>query len=246
MNKKHILALFVGAAMTFASCEKEENPIASGATAPTTQEPNYPANHDQFNFVNTATIVDLGGLLGGLGGGASTATETKLYTATAFSSDGNGGLRDMGEVKVEGLALTKQSNNMYLYSDFTNPLTPSGYVDWTVGGKTYSNTKSIPQLRNLAKRTEFSLTSRTLDISSRNADYILVVITSGDKAVTKTFSATTTTAQFSAAEVADLKPTTSGFIQITPYNYMDTKVEGRDAILGNQSTYSFVGVTISQ
>lgn len=244
MNKKHIFALFVGAALTFTSCSKDDETVTPVATAPATQQPNYPANHDQFNFVNTATIIDLGGFLGGLGGGASTATETKIYTATAFSTDSNGSFRDMGEVKVEGLALSKQSNNMYLYSDFSNPLTPDGPINWTVGGNTYTNSKSIPSLRDLSKRTEFSLTTRDLNISSRNAEYIFVVITSGQKSVTKTFSGTDTKTQFTDEELEGLAPTTNGFIQITPYNYQTTKVEGRDAILGNQTTYSFVGITI--
>lgn len=235
MNKIKFLLLLSVTTVLF-SCDKEDLPFIASASAPNTVAPSYPENHDQFNFVNTVTIVRVPG--------TGAATEAKFYTATAFSLDGKDGFNDMGEVKVEGKKLAIQSNNSYVYSDLSNPLTPDGPVDWSVGGSTYTTAKSIPSLKSLDEPGDINLSDATLNIESRNCDKILVVLSNGaDKAVVKTFDGDAKIVSFTQSELSKLTSTTAGFIQVTPYNYEVVKVNDRDAVLGNQTTYNFTGIT---
>lgn len=237
MNKKYFFALLMSVSVFMVSCDKEDIiPFVNVTSAPDPVTPSYPSGYDLYNFINTATIIRVPG--------TNEATETKFYTAGAFSYNGNGGFNDLGVVSVEGKVLKKQSNNSYLYTDVTKPLTPDGPVDWEVGGQVYTTAKSIPSLKSLDKPGAIDLSKGSLLIESRNCDKILVVLTDGEgKSMTKTFEGATVSAVLTIDELAGLSATDSGFLQITPYNYEQMKVNDRDAVLGNQTTYSFTGVT---
>lgn len=243
MNKKHLLALFLGASLLTVSCDTDEiTSLLPGSTTPTTATPNYPANQGFFQLVNTVTTASIGTL----------EQEVRVYTATAFVTDGSSTSIDVGEVSVEDKKLTQQASNVYVYQDVGNPIEPTGTIDWKIAGSSafdaasMSSTKRVPKRHSSGtKITSISLSGYNANVYAHDADSTLVMIADATgKNVIKTFKGSATTGNFSQEELSGLTATTAGFVQITPYNYVLKNINGKDIVVGTQSTYTYAGVEL--
>ncbi len=243
MNKKQFFALFLSTSLLTISCSKDETPAPAApvATTPAPVSPDYPTNQGLLQLINSVNIMNVP-ILG--------EQAVDVYTAVAVISDLDGKYLNVGAVSVEDKALAIQSNNSYIFSDFANPIAPSGNTDWKIAGSAFfaganlSSSTVVPKLVDVKKPTEVNLQGGTINIDSKSESKILVVLVGDNgKSVKKEFNGGATSASFTKEELAELKATTNGFVQITPYNYVVRNVNGKDIVVGNQSTYSYQGVT---
>ncbi|MFN8285938.1 MAG: hypothetical protein U0V74_04245 [Chitinophagales bacterium] len=179
--------------------------------------------------------------------------EVVIGTAvTAFPTTAGGTTyQDAGTVQCNTKALTKQSNNSYVFqpsqSDATGIDFSSG-SDWDVSGAgsipafthSFSSFPSTPSITSntdevtLANGYTFSITG----VSS--ADSILFILASGSGYVQKRVGGWETSVTFSASELSSLQASDYGLIQVTPYRYQEntTVVPGKKVYFINQVTVS--------
>ncbi len=236
-----ILALLVGGFLFTTSCSKDDStptptPTPTPVQAPVS--PTYPASDGLFQLVNTVTVITNPFL--------PEPIEQEVFTAVGFISNGSGGYNDIGNVTVEGKALTKQANSSYVYQNLMSFIEPVGSIDWQVSGgvgfaaASFNTTKAVPSLASFKKQTTFNLAvDNTLNVQSYNADLILVSIADAKgKVFTKSYPGSTTSVLITKDDLKELSATTYGFIQITPYNYVIKSINSKSVVIGNQTTYS--------
>lgn len=171
---------------------------------------------------------------------------------TAFPTAAGGSTyQDAGTVNCNAEALTKQSNNSYVFNPSQS--SPEGIdfssgSSWDVSGSAnvpaFSHTfSSFPSSPSITSNTdEVTLSSGyTFTISSvSNADSILFILASGSGYVTKTTGGSATSVTFSASELSSLQASDYGLLQVTPYRY-----EANTSVIPGKKVYFVNQVTVS-
>ena len=236
----------VSAVMTLASCDKEEEETPTPVTPPAASAPATinPAGSDAF--------------------GALIALQTANYIAVPFLGEINqpvntgvavfgnlsgGTYVDAGNVTINTKALTKQTNNYYIYTPAaTDPLGPdlSDNVTWNVTG---NSGNSVPALNNVIPSQSFPVAPKYDGVTSipRNAAFTVsstILITGADTTYFSLFSPTTSlqkrvagdvqSVTFTAEEMATLGAGT-GYVQIAPYSMSSQTFDGKKIYFVNES-----------
>ncbi len=171
---------------------------------------------------------------------------------TAFPTAAGGTTyQDAGTVQCNTKALTKQSNNSYVFqpsqSDASGIDFSSG-SDWNVSGAgtipafTHSF-NSFPTSPTITSNTdEVTLANGyTFSISGvSNADSILFILASGSGYVQKRVGGWETSVTFSVSDLSTLQASDYGLIQVTPYTYQENTsvIPGKKVYFVNQVTLS--------
>jgi hypothetical protein len=165
-------------------------------------------------------------------------------------SDANGNSINIGDVTVEEKKLTAQESNIYVYKDFTDPIQPSGVIECGISGSSVfeaasvSSTQKVPKIYTTNPKIKtISLSGYDANVTVHDADSTLVMLHDANgKNIIKTFAGDAKVGKFSKEELSVLTATNSGFVQITPYNFVIEKINGKDIVVGTQSTYTYTGV----
>lgn len=232
-----VFALMLG----FSSCEKEDDPTPTPQSfsnpAPTFNDADGILVAIQVISFQTAPIV----------GEISVLTDV----ATAAFFDGSSGFDDAGVVSVNTYDLEALSSNNYIlpgqgstsidfdFSTFTSN-------DWSISGganvPAFNFTTSDQMPGEIKFDGDYSTVNTSSDLtvsiesSPVNTDSILFVVGFENTALTRTVGPNTTSATFTAAELAGASGT--GVVQAAAYNYEATVQGGKTYYFVNESVLS--------
>lgn len=230
-----ILSAAIIVAGGISSCSKSStntnnnNNSNNANSAPTV---NTPANADgALAAVKVITTQTVGGYSLPFNIGTAAAW---FGTTTSF--------KDAGNVTVDGNALTKSSNNAYVFQpNSTNPtgLDFNSSVSWNVAGNSsnsitafsYTDQSSFPTIDDVETPSSVSHSAAfTLSAtSSVSGDSVVFVVSGGSGHVSYIAPGGTASHTFSAAEMATVgaAPNNTGLLQIAPYRVNHQTINGK-------------------
>ena len=232
--KTKLISLLLISVCTFTACKDDE-----GDDTPATPTQNN--NNNNQNSDPTISFSDADGSLIAIKSSTSTPIgNIPLGTAVGAFYDG-GNLTDVGTVSVEGVDLTKNSNNSYTAT--ASASNPSGIsyslpIEWSVSGAngfsafTENNMQDFPAVAEVnSGGTVDKSDGYTLSTTSiSNSDS--VVFTVGN--VAKIVSANTTSYTFSSQELSSLS-NGSNIVSIAPYNFYSKTISSKKIYFVNES-----------
>lgn len=237
--KKLFLAMSLGVIL-FASCDKK-------ATTPNTTPTNnntsattpIPAGGDgALVAVQTVSKMTVGGF----------PITTTLGTGVAvFGNLSTGSYNDAGAVTLNTKALTKQSNNSYVYTPSATDITGidlSSNIDWSVvgggslSGFTYdASAQGMPVADDISgsATTINSANSFTLSTvgSISNSDSVYFQLSGSSTTIIKRMAGNTSSVTFSASEIQSAGKGT-GVIIIAPWNMTSHTLGGKQIYTINE------------
>lgn len=232
------------ASVLFTSCNKDEEeedttPDPTPVAAPSNPIPAPAGANGAFVAIQTVNYIStpLGTIYQPLGIGAA------LYGDLSTST-----FQDAGAITLNTNALTKQSNNTYVYTPAATNVTGiefDGGISWTVGGNSstgapqfnHSAAKQMPTGPNytgsttIARNAEFTLSSSEAIV---NADSVIFQLISPSGNVTKTVAGGTNAVTFTAAQMGALGAG-QGYLQIVPYNIEPATYSGKTFYFINEA-----------
>lgn len=253
MKKRNTLFLLAAFAISvmISSCAKDKV-----EEAVPTQEPTPTANtnfsfsdgHGVLAAVKSVSYTTVAGY--------TVPVETNTAVAVFSANPGTTAYADAGAVQLNGKELTKQSNNSYVYQNFTNPLMLS-QVSWTVAGTSavpsinYTHNKPMPSYSGYDALPTAITRNNGLTVGLGNAvsgaDSVYVIVTGNSEGqyLLKRFGGAATQAVFSASELSGLTAGNTGLLQVVPWNYTPVEFSGKKVYFVNETAYSKIGVTIN-
>lgn len=230
-----------------AGCKKSDTTNTTQTpTVSTTQLFNYSDAWGLLAGVKTVTYQPIP-VIGGV-------QEIDLGTAVAAfnTAAGSNTYQEAGTITCNSKALTKQSNNSYIFTPTQTDLTGIDFGSgsaWQVSGA-----GSVPAINRSFNRFPSSptITSNTDEVTIANgytftvsglsgADSVLFVLASGNSFVQKRVGPYTNSVTFSASELSSLGTSDYGLLQVTPYTY-----EVNTSLLGGGKKLYFINqVTVS-
>lgn len=180
-----------------------------------------------------------------------------VNTAVAVfrSSSGSSSFIDGGTVKLNTKSLSKQSNNSYVYQNLLDPVSFPP-VTWDVSGSasvpafTFTDDKPMPTFSGYS--TLPSSVSRSADLTVSlsgmisDADSVYVHIAgSGSNSVLKRVAGNASQVVFTAAELSALGTSSTGIIQVAPWNYKQEDFNSKTFYFVNETCYSKIGISIN-
>ena len=249
-NKVFLLAAFA-ISTVISSCTKDkvEEPVQTPDTAPTANTNfSFSDGHGVLAAVKSVSYTTVAGY--------SVPVETNTAVAVFSANPGSSAYADAGAVQLNGRELTKQTNNSYVYQDFTNPIT-FNQVAWTVAGTSavpsinYTHSKPLPSFSGYSALPAAVTRSNGLTVSLGSAvsgaDSVYVILTgnSGSQYLLKRLGGSASQAVFTAAELSGLNAGNTGLLQVVPWNYTTVDFSGKKVYFVNETAYSKIGITIN-
>lgn len=243
-----LLSVILIASFSLTSCSKSDD-----------TDPN---NNNNSSGGVTITVKDSYGVLAAITSisyttvaGITVPVTTNTAVAVFNASAGSTTYVDAGSVTLNGQALTKNSNNAYVYDNLTSPLSFPP-ITWNVAGSgsvpainytddkampTYSGYESLPS--TISKATGFTV---TLGSSVTKADSVYVLVTDASaKVVLKRLGGSASEAVFTSSDLSALGNTSVGMIQVVPWNFKVEDFNDKPYYFVNETAYSKIGVTIN-
>ncbi len=239
-----LLFAFTLSAFMFTSCDKKEDETPEDNNTTTTF--NYTDAFGVLVAVKSVSYTSIGGF----------EVPVEVNSGSAFFPTDAGAttFADAGTVTLEGKSLSKVQNNMYSYSNFTDPLVLSD-IEWNVSGSssvpafsktvsrplpTFSGYSSLPVTISKASGVSISLGSAVYA-----ADSVIVMITSSNEAVLKSVAGNVSSVSFSSADLSKLDKSNVGSISVSPYNLSTETISGKKFYFVNESSYLRMSVNIT-
>lgn len=236
--------LLIMASVLFTSCNKEDEdedttPDPTPAAAPSNPIPAPAGANGALVAIQTANYIStpLGTIYQPLGIGVAVYGDLSAST-----------FQDAGAITLNTNALTKQTNNSYVYTPSATNTTGIEFdsgINWTVAGNSgsgapqfsHSAAKQMPTGPNytgsttIARNSEFTLSS---SVSIANADSVIYQLISPSGNVLKTVPGGTNSVTFTAAEMGGLGAG-QGYLQIVPYNIEPATYGGKTFYFINEA-----------
>lgn len=244
------ITLFAGilATLIISACSKSSDSDSS-TPAPTTSSTPTPTFGDGWGMMAAVTSVSYQVVAG-------VTIPVIINTATAAfqASAGSTSYVDAGTVTLNSKALTKSTNNVYIYDKLTDPLDFT-QVTWSVSGAgsvpaiNYTDDKPIPDfsgynsLPSTVDRSSNLIISLSGTLSDCDTVYVLISGSNG-KFILKSLPGSASECKFSAAELSVLAAGT-GLLQVAPWNYKSEDISSKKFYFVNEKAYTKTGVTIN-
>jgi hypothetical protein len=237
--------------LIFSSCEKTEDVVDdklnNNTNTTTNTSPNLKDGYGMLAAVTSVSYTTVQGI--------TVPVSTNTATAGFFSALGASNMVDAGTVTLNSKTLTKSSNNAYVYDKLTDPLSFS-QVTWNVTGSSgvaainYTDDKPMPDFSGYntlpATVTKANGLTVALGGSVSNADSVYVIVTGGNNQyVLKRMGGNASQCTFSASDLSVLSNTTTGMIQVAPWNYKKEDFNDKPYYFVLETVYSKIGVTIN-
>jgi hypothetical protein len=212
------------AVLAIAGCSKSTtDPLNNTTTTTTSSGVSYHFNDasGMLVAVKTVTLISAGGL--------TFPSEMNVPLAVFPTSVGGGTYQDAGTVTFNTRSLAKQSNNSYLYTDLTNPVSYD-QQHWTVSGSSgvpaidysdntpfpaYSGQSSLPTAVTRSSGLTVNLGSA---ISNADSVYVELISIGNSKTVLKRVGGSAGSAVFSTTDLSELA-TGSAYLEVVPWSY---------------------------
>jgi hypothetical protein len=246
-----ISTISISAIMLLSSCSKKAEDAASNinntTNTPSVTTPTFADGYGTLAAVATTTYQLVSGM--------NIPVQLNLGVA-AFYASGSGSMTDGGTVTINGKALTKQSNNSYVYQSLTDPLSFSGAISWNVSGSSsvpaisYSNDRPVPtysdytSLPSTVTRSAGFTVSLSGKVSGADSIYV-VLIGSGSSVIIKHVGGAASGCVFSASDLSGMNATSTGIIEVCPWNYKSEDFSSKKFYFVNEAAYVKTGVTIN-
>ena len=229
--KKTLLALAipVGLSLAMVSCKKD-TPTPTPTPAPSSSAPPTPMVGGEGALVSlrvgTTTIA----------AGQTFVVDIETAVAAFYNGTNTSTFLDGGTVKVNSNELTKNENNSYVYSSTTKlDLDFDGGSNWSVTGAgnvpaiSYNHTNTFPNYTGTLPTTITKSEGFSLDLTGKvtGADSVYVFVASGDKSFIKHLGPNPGNVTISATDIADLALSTTGFVEVIPFNYRIETISGK-------------------
>lgn len=239
-----LLFAFTLSVFMFTSCDKKEDETPEDNN--TTNTFNY---NDAFGVLVAVKSVSYTSV-----GGFEVPVEVNSGSAFFPTDAGATTFTDAGTVTLEGKSLNKIQNNIYSYTNYTDPLILSD-IEWSVSGSasvpafnkavsrplpTFSGYSSLPVTISKASGVSISLGSAVYA-----ADSVIVMITSSNEAVIKSVAGNVSSVSFSSADLSKLDKSNVGSISVSPYNLTTETISGKKFYFVNESSYLRMSVNIT-
>ena len=187
--------------------------------------------------------------------GITIPVNTNTATAAFFSSPGANNMVDGGTVTLNSKTLTRTSNNAYVYDKLTDPLSFS-QVTWNVTGSSsvpaisYTDNRQMPGFTgyNSLPSTVTKADGLTVSLGGTvsNADSVYVIVSGGNNQyVLKRLGGNAAQCVFSPSDLSGLGNTSTGMIQVAPWNYKKEDFNDKPYYFVLETVYSKIGVTIN-
>lgn len=249
-NRLFLLAAFaISAVISSCTKDKEEEIVPTQEPTPTASTNfSFSDGHGVLAAVKSVSYTTVAGY--------SVPVETNTAVAVFSATPGGSVFADAGTVHLNGNELSKQSNNSYVYQNFTSPFT-FNQIAWAVAGSSavpsisYTHNKPMPSFSGYsalpATITRSSGLTVSLGSAVSGADSIYVIVTgnSGSQYLLKRFGGTASQAVFSASELSGLTAGNTGLLQVVPWNYTAVDFSGKKLYFVNETAYSKIGITIN-
>lgn len=233
------------AALLLPGCNKDEdNPDNNSGTTP---EFSY---NDAFGVLVAVKSVSYTSV-----GGFEVPVEANSASAFFPTDAGASTFVDAGTVTIEGKSLDKQSNNMYLYTNYLSPLTLSN-PEWNVSGSGNVPSFSKTLTRPLPLFSGYSALPSSISKGSgvtialgtavSAADSVIVLIASSNNAVIKSVAGNAASVTFSATELSELSAGNQGSVSVSPYNITTETISSKKFYFVNESSYLKTGIPVTE
>jgi hypothetical protein len=238
-----IIALSMIAGVVVTGCSKTSTDVLDTNTPTTSSSTPSPKFNDAAGSMAAVTSVSYQTVAG-----YTIPVYVNTAVAVFFASPGSSSYVDAGTVSVNSKNFTKQSNNTYLYQNLTDPLTLSSTNAWNVTGSGSVPAISYTYNRNMPAYGDYSSlpgtvtrsAGLTVDLGSSvtDADSVYVVVTSGSTYIIKHCAGNAGEASFSASELSKLAATSTGLLQVVPWNYTSSVISGNKYYFVNEAAYT--------
>jgi hypothetical protein len=249
---KTILALTGFAVLFFSSCSKTTEEVLDTANnTVSTPSVTVPTFNDGYGALAAVTTVSTQTV-----GGVTVPVSINLGVAAFFTSAGGSSKTSGGTVNLNGKTLTQNSDNSYVYQKLTDPLSFAGGITWDVSGSgtvpafSYTDDKPVPTYSDGANlpSTVTRSAGLTMDLAGKvsGADSIYVVlISTGSSYIIKHLAGNASQCVFTPAELSGLAASTTGIIEVCPWNYKSEDFSGKKFYFINEGAYTRSGITIN-
>ena len=181
-------------------------------------------------------------------------TDIDLGTAVAvFGNLSTGTYNDAGTVTLNAKALTKNSNNSYVFTPSATDIKGIDFstdIDWSVGTPTFTYNCKSGTGKGMPSGAKLDGTYTFIDVNSDftvslnnaigNADSIYFQITGASKTILKVTGGSTKSASFTSAELKTLGNTVGGSVVVAPWNHELKTLGGKQIHVVNELALSRV------
>ena len=253
--KTTIRNTFFAVALTtiiFSGCTKTEDVIDdtlnnNNTTTTSSTTPNLKDGYGVLAAVTSVSYTTVQGI--------TIPVTTNTATAGFFSAPGLNNMVDAGTVTLNSKTLTKSSNNAYVYDKLTDPLSFS-QVTWSVSGSanvpaiSYTDDRQMPDFTgfNTLPATVTKANGLTISLGGAisNADSVYVIVSGGNNQyILKRLGGNASQCVFSASDLSPLGNTSTGMIQVAPWNYKKEDFNDKPYYFVLETVYSKIGVAIN-
>lgn len=244
--KRSILAVIPVIAV-LSGCTKAEELLPENPATPSASTPSITINgaYGVMAAVKSVSYTTVAGY--------TVPVEVNTAVAAFYSAPG-ASLVDAGTVTLENKALTKSSNNAYVYQTLTSPLSLST-INWNVSGSgavpaiQYTYERSMPSWSGYeglpSTLTRSAGITVTLGSSVSAADSVYVIVADYNNGyLLKRVGGSAANCTFSASDLSSLAAG-QGMIQVVPWNYKKEDFGDKDYYFVNESAYTKMGITIN-
>jgi len=234
--------------------------IFTGCTEKTEVNPENPTNNNttnnaSFSFPNSyGTLVAVKSISYQVVAGIQIPIEVNTATAAFPSAPGSSTFVDAGGVTINTKAMTKNTNNSYVYDDLVNPLDFNN-VTWNVAGGNsipafnYTDDNKWPSFSGFdalpATVTKSTGLTVALGNAVMNADSIYVIVADGNgEFVLKRYGGNVAQATVTSNDLSSVASGT-GMIQVVPWNFDMEDFSSKDFYFVLEAVYSKMNVTIN-
>lgn len=253
MTMKHISKLLfttgIIVTMIFSGCTKTEDILPETPETPTAASTPSITFGDGYGVLAAVKSVSFTTVAG-----YTVPVEVNTAVAAFPSSPNSTAFLDAGSVSLNGKALTKSSNNAYVYQNFTDPLSFS-QQSWVVSGSgsvpgiTYSEDRPMPDFSGFASLPSTIAKSGGITIALGSAvsyaDSVYVIIADYNNGyLLKRVGGGAADVVFSAADLSKLA-SGQAMMQVCPWNFKDEDFNDRKFYFVNETVYTKMGITIN-
>ena len=245
MNRifRSILLISFSVIVILSGCTKssDNNPTNNPTNSSSAPTPSFGDASGTFAAVTSVSYQTVAGI--------TIPLTVNTAVGALFTSAGSGSYVDGGNVALNSKTLSKQSNNSYVYQNLTDPLTLGSTNSWNVSGSSsvpafsYTYNRSMPGYSDYNSLPSMVTRSAGLTISLgstiSNADSVYVVVSGGNnKYVLQRVAGNAGQCSFSADELSVLSATSTGLLQVVPWNYKSEDFSDKLYYFVNETAYT--------
>lgn len=244
-----IFSMGIIATLLISGCSKTEDVLEEATTNTTTATTPSITFGDGYGVLAAVKSVSYTTVAG-----YTVPVEVNTAVAAFPSTPNSTTFQDAGSVSINGNALTKSTNNTYVYQNLTNPLSLNEQ-SWSVSGSStvpeiiYNENRPMPDYIGFESLPSTISKSGgvtvNLGAAVNNADSIYVIIADYNNGyILKRVGGNSASIVFTASDLSALA-SGQGMLQVCPWSYKEEDFNDRKFYFVNETVYTKIGITIN-